>query len=186
MSDAGADCNEKVIVLGIGNVLLRDEGFGVRVLEYLVANYDFPDDVELIDGGTLGVELIRYVVGAGMLLIIDSINGGAKPGTLFRLADEQVAAHFAEKISVHEVGIQDILTMLQLTGRTIPRLVVIGAQPYDLEPGVGLSEPMQKLLPQFASGAISELKIWGVHPTRKIKTREIDYSVVAEAKFDRN
>ena len=153
-------------ILGIGNIILSDEGFGVRVVEYLEKNFTFPENVQLIDGGTLGVELMHFITGTERLLIIDSINGGAEPGKIFHLRDDELKNYFAQKISAHEVGIQDVLTMLELTGKKIPHIELIGAQPFSLEAGVELSEPMKKLLPLFADKAVAILKSWGLEVTR--------------------
>lgn len=153
-------------VLGIGNIILSDEGFGVRVVEYLEKNFTFPENVRLIDGGTLGVELMHFITGTERLLIIDSINGGAEPGKIFHLRDDELKNYFAQKISAHEVGIQDVLTMLELSGKKIPCVELIGAQPFSLEAGVELSEPMKKLLPLFADKAVAILKSWGLEVTR--------------------
>lgn len=153
-------------VLGVGNTILSDEGFGVRVVEYLEKNFVFPENVRLIDGGTLGVELMHFISGTRRLLIIDSINGGEVPGKTFHLRDDELKNYFAQKISAHEVGIQDVLTMLELTGKKIPRIELIGAQPFSLEAGTELSEPMQKLLPVFADKAVEILKSWGLEVTR--------------------
>ena len=147
-------------VLGIGNIILSDEGFGVRVVEYLKKNFTFPDNVNLIDGGTLGVELLHFIAGTRRLLIIDSINGGAAAGEIFHLRGDEIKNHFAQKISAHEVGIQDVLTMLELTDKKIPHVELIGAQPFSLEAGVELSEPMQKLVPVFAEKALEILRSW--------------------------
>lgn len=149
-------------VLGIGNTILSDEGFGVRVVEYLQKNFTFPENVNLIDGGTLGVELTHFVTGTRRLLIIDSIDGGVAPGTTFHLRDDEIHAHFAQKISAHEVGIQDVLTMLELSGKKIPRVELIGAQPFSLDAGVELTEPMKKLVPIFADKAVEILRSWGL------------------------
>ena len=92
-------------ILGVGNIILSDEGFGVRVVEYLEKNFTFPDNVQLIDGGTLGVELTHFITGTKRLLIIDSIDGGAEAGATFHLRGDEIKAHFAQKISAHEVGI---------------------------------------------------------------------------------
>ena len=152
----------EITVLGIGNIILSDEGFGVRVVEYLQDNYKFPDNIALIDGGTLGIELTQFITGTKKLLIIDSIDGGKEPGTSFYLAGEELKTHFREKISAHEVGIQDVLTMLELTGKAIPEVVVIGAQPYSLEAGVELTEQMKTLIPTIADRALEILKSWNV------------------------
>ena len=150
------------MVLGIGNIILSDEGFGVRVVEYLEKNFTFPENVGLIDGGTLGVELTHFITGTRRLLIIESIDGGAEAGKIFHLRDEEIKAHFAQKISAHEVGIQEVLTILELTGKKIPHVELIGAQPFSLEAGVELTEPMKNLVPLFADKAVEILKSWGL------------------------
>lgn len=170
----------EVTILGVGNVILRDEGFGVRVAEYLDAYYDFPESVQVIDGGTLGIELTQYVTGTKKLLVIDSINGGQAPGTRFHFHNDDIMAHFQDKLSAHEVGIQDVLALLTVTGRKIPEVVVLGAQPYDLEAGVELSPEMKKLLPLIAQEAIDVLKEWGIAVKEKEAGRSLDYGVVAE------
>ena len=152
--------SQEITILGIGNIILSDEGFGVRVVEYLQKNFDFPDNVALIDGGTLGIELTQFITGTKKLLIIDSIDGDKEPGTIFHLFGEEIKKHFSEKISAHEIGIQDVLTMLELTGKTIPEVVVIGAQPFSLEAGVELTPQMQKLMPVIAEKALEILKSW--------------------------
>ena len=169
-----------VTLLGVGNVILRDEGFGVRGAEYLDAHYDFPESVQVIDGGTLGIELTQYVTGTKKLLVIDSINGGQAPGTRFHFHNDDIMAHFQDKLSAHEVGIQDVLALLTVTGRKIPEVVVLGAQPYDLEAGVELSPEMKKLLPLIAQEAIDVLKEWGIEANEKEAGRSLDYGVVAE------
>ncbi len=173
-----------VTVLGVGNVILRDEGFGVRVAEYLDAHYDFPENVQIVDGGTLGIELTQFVTGTKKLLVIDSINGHAAPGTRFAIRDDDVLAHFQDKISAHEVGIQDVLALLEVTGHKIPTVTVLGAQPYNLEAGVELSEEMKKLVPEVAEEALAELKTWGVEATAKEHVAPVDIGRVAEAVAD--
>ena len=175
-----------VTILGVGNVILRDEGFGVRVAEYLDAHYAFPENVQIVDGGTLGIELTQYVTGTNKLLVIDSINGGAEPGTLFRFHNDDVMDHFQEKISAHEVGIQDVLALLTVTGHKIPDVVVIGAQPYDLEAGVELSPGMQKLMPQVVEQALKELEAWGIKPREKENAAALDFGIVAEEAIRRD
>ena len=170
----------EVTILGIGNIILRDEGFGVRVAEYLDKHYEFPDNVQIVDGGTLGIELTQYVTGTEKLLVIDSINGGAEPGTTFRFHNDDVMEHFQDKLSAHEVGIQDVLGLLTVTGHKIPDVVVIGAQPYDVEAGVELSDGMLKLLPQMVEQALSELKKWGIVPKLRTGVEDMDYNKVAE------
>lgn len=159
----------EITVLGVGNTILSDEGFGVRVVEFLRANYDFPANVQLIDGGTLGVELTHFIVGTSKLLIVDSIEGGAAPGTTFHLSGDEIRHHFTQKISAHEFGIQDILTTLELTGKKIPVVELIGAQPFSLNAGVELSPQMKKLLPILSQKALEILLKWNVRPVPRGK-----------------
>lgn len=163
-----------VTVLGIGNIVLLDEGFGVRAAEALDAAYEMPDNVQILDGGTLGMELMRFIPGTQKLLIIDSINGGAEPGTIFRFTDREVMEHFNDKLSAHEVGIQDVLAFLKVTGHEIPKVVVIGAQPYKLGAGVDLSPEMEQLLPRMVELAVKELQAWGIEPQKRLQGKELD------------
>ncbi len=153
---------KEITVLGIGNTILSDEGFGVKVVEYLRGNYKFPENVNLIDGGTLGVELQHFIIGTQKLLIIDSIDGGAAAGTTFHLHGGEILKYFTQKISAHEIGIQDILTMLEITGKKIPCVELLGAQPFSLDAGINLTPQMQKLLLIFADKALEILKSWQV------------------------
>ncbi len=169
-----------VTILGIGNVILKDEGFGVRVVEYLDSHYEFPDSVQIVDGGTLGIELTQYLTGTKKLLVVDSINGGSEPGTTFIFRNDQVMAHFQDKLSAHEVGIQDVLALLTITGKKIPEIAVIGAQPVSVEAGVELTDKMQSLLPKIAGQALEILKEWGISPTPKSTAINQDLNSVAE------
>ena len=175
-----------VTILGVGNVILRDEGFGVRVAEYLDAHYDFPENVQIVDGGTLGIELTQCVTGTKKLLVIDSINGHAAPGTRFAFRDDDVLAHFQDKISAHEVGIQDVLALLTVTGRKIPTVTVLGVQPYDLEAGVELSDEMKALVPEVVEEALAELRRWGIEATPKEHVSAVETDRVAEAIAGKN
>ena len=163
-----------VTILGVGNVIqhggLAAAGGGAHQQR----------TAPVVDGGTLGIELTQYVTGTKKLLVIDSINGGQEPGTRFHFHNDDIMAHFQDKLSAHEVGIQDVLALLTVTGRKIPEVVVLGAQPYDLEAGVELSLEMKALLPLVAQEAIDVLKEWGIEVKEKAEERSLDYGVVAE------
>ena len=152
----------EITVLGVGNVILSDEGFGVRVAEALDAAYEFPDNVQVLDGGTLGLELLRFVTGTKKLLILDAVKTDEHSGACYRFAGDEVKAHFREKLSAHEIGIQDVLTFLEVTGKPIGEIVVIGAEPVTLEAGLSLSPELAALVPRAAAMAAAELSRWGV------------------------
>lgn len=154
---------EKIIVLGVGNILMQDEGFGVRVVEELTRRYAFPDNVQVLDGGTLGMELLRFIAGAGRLLIIDAVNGGCPPGEFYQFANEEVKAYFREKVSMHELGIQDVLAALELIEEPVKEVVVLGIQPAVIDVGLELSEIVQPGVDQAAAKAIEVLRSWGIN-----------------------
>ena len=154
----------EITVLGVGNLILTDEGFGVHVINYLNEHYEFDDRVQLIDGGTLGIELTHFITGTKRLLIVDAVDGGLEPGTIYRLTGDEIKTHFRQKISAHEVGIEEVLTLLELTGRPIEEVIVLGAQPFDMNAGVGLSDNMKKILPSVVDSAVEILTDWGVKP----------------------
>ena len=158
----------EITVLGIGNTILSDEGFGVRVVEFLQSNYEFPENVQLLDGGTLGVELMHFVVGTEKLLIIDSIDGGVESGKEFHLRGDEIKKHFTQKISVHEVGIQDVLTILEVTGKKFPVTELIGVQPYKIDVGTELTAEIKNFVPIFAEKALNILTTWSVNWRKKI------------------
>ena len=157
----------RVTVLGVGNILLSDEGFGVRVAERLDAMYEFPSDTQISDGGTLGMELLRFVTGTEKLLVLDALKEGGAHGKCRRLAGDEVRAHFREKLSAHEIGVQDVLTFLEVTGKPIGEVVVIGAEPLSLEAGLSLSPKLLPLVDEAAAMAVAELARWEVELTRK-------------------
>ena len=95
-------------------------------------------------------------------MILDAVSGDGAPGTTYRFEDDAIMAHFQEKVSSHEIGIQDVLAWLTVTDRAIPNVVVLGMQPYDLSAGLTLSTAMEAALPAFAQRAAEELRAWGV------------------------
>lgn len=152
--------SKRIIVLGVGNIVLGDEGFGVRAMEKLRDSGKYGEDIEFIDGGTLGMELLPFITGADCLLILDAVRGDGEPGKAYRFTGTEVAVHFAEKLSAHEIGIQDVLTTLELTGQAIPMVTVIGAEPLRLEAGIELSKTMETALPEICRLAAVELNNW--------------------------
>lgn len=151
-----------ITVLGIGNILLQDEGFGVRVVERLAERYRFPDEVQVLDGGTLGMELVRFLSETKRLLIIDAINGEGPPGTFYRIAGDEVQAYFREKVSMHELGIKDVLAVLGVTGHPVDEVVIMGVQPQSLDIGLELTPIVAEALDKAVIAALTELKRWQV------------------------
>ena len=127
------------LVLGIGNLLLQDEGAGVRAVEQFARSYAIPAGVELLDGGTSGIELLHYIQDRDTLIIIDVVKGGSRPGTVFRFEGEAVPALFQKKISPHQLGLSDLLATALLTDRMPRKVVLLGIEPKTVDTGLEMS-----------------------------------------------
>ncbi len=154
----------RVCILGIGNLLWADEGFGVRCLDRLQREQEFDGAVELVDGGTQGLYLLPYVQEADRLLIFDAIDYGLAAGTLKVVRDAEVPRFMgAKKMSLHQTGFQEVLQLALLTGRYPRHVTLIGCQPEELEDYGGSLRPVVKqALEQALLLGLQELADWGV------------------------
>ncbi len=150
------------LVLGLGNTIMSDDGFGVRVIDELSSRYRFPGEVRLLDGGTLGLDLLPHLEGVDRLLIVDALEMQAAPGTVFRLEGEEVPRAFAGKLSVHQMGVQDLLAVSELMGHLPGELVVWGVQPQSIEMGTELTATVAAAVAAVVAGVVGELRRWGV------------------------
>lgn len=151
-----------VVVMGIGNVLWADEGFGVRAIEALHERYAFPAEVRLIEGGTQGVYLLESVKSARRLLIFDAVDFALPPGTLRVFEDDDVPAWGAAKMSLHQSSFEEVLALAKLAGSFPERIVLIGVQPAELgDFGGSLSDPVRARLDEAVRIAEATLRGWG-------------------------
>ncbi|KGK91640.1 Ni,Fe-hydrogenase maturation factor [Desulfosporosinus sp. HMP52] len=146
----------KIMVMGVGNILLSDEGLGVRFLD-IFAKDTFPDNVELLEGGTAGLELVHLIQDVDFLIIIDAINANAEPGALFRFqpGDLQVIPEQYE-VSFHQIGIVEVLTMAKILGNA-PQTLIFGIQPKSLEWGLEISADIEALFPRLKELVLKEI-----------------------------
>jgi hydrogenase maturation protease len=168
------ESTRKILVLGIGNILWGDEGFGVRALEVFNALYATPENVSLLDGGTQGLYLVQFVQEADDLLVFDAIDYGLEPGTLKLVQGNEVPKFTgAKKMSLHQTGFQEVLSAADLMGDYPERLALIGCQPLDLEDWGGpLTAPVRDRLVQAAQLAAVILEQWGA-PCRRRAPGEV-------------
>jgi hydrogenase maturation protease len=163
-----ASCPTRITVLGIGNVLWADEGFGVRCLEALQNHYEMPQHVQVVDGGTQGLYLIQFVQDCDCLLIFDAIDYGLTPGTLLYATDEDVPKYFGvKKMSLHQTAFQEVLALAQLTGHYPKHVALIGCQPEELDDyGGSLRACVKAAIPAAIAQASAQLAVWGtiLHP----------------------
>ncbi|MDC7787003.1 HyaD/HybD family hydrogenase maturation endopeptidase [Rhodoplanes sp. TEM] len=154
----------RTLVLGIGNILWGDEGFGIRAVEEFFRAWSMPEDVAVIDGGTQGLYLVQFVTGADRLLVFDAIDYGLPPGTLKIVRDGEVPKFTgAKKMSLHQTGFQEVLSAADLLGRYPARLALVGCQPLDLENwGGALTDPVRNAVAPAIAAAVDILREWGV------------------------
>ena len=159
----------EVLVLGIGNLLWADEGFGIRCVEQLAAEWDVPAGVQVMDGGTQGLYLLPYVQAARRLIVFDAIDYGLPPGTMKRVEGDEVPRFMgAKKMSLHQTGFQEVLAAAALTDQLPESLLLIGVQPEELEDyGGSLRAPVKARLGEAVGMAVAQLADWGFAPTRR-------------------
>jgi hydrogenase maturation protease len=155
------DC--EVLVLGIGNLLWADEGFGVRCVEQLAAEWELPPGITVMDGGTQGLYLLPYVQAARRLIVFDAIDYGLEPGTMKRVEGDEVPRFMgAKKMSLHQTGFQEVISAADLTGQLPESLLLIGVQPEELEDYGGSLRPAVKArLGDAVAMAVVQLRDWG-------------------------
>lgn len=145
---------ETTLVLGIGNILWADEGFGVRVVEQIAQRHAFPDPVRVMDGGTQGLFLLPFLEGLDTLIIVDAVDFGLPPATLHVVRDADVPVMLgARKMSLHQTGFQEVLALMQLRDQMPRHVVLVGVQPVMLEDyGGGLTpEVAEQIEPAVAT-----------------------------------
>lgn len=137
----------KRVVLGIGNLLMRDDGIGVHAIRALDGR--LPKDVELVDGGTAGCDLLPYMTGAEKIIIIDALQGGGPPGAVYRLTPQDCEEQsLGGTISLHDLGIMVVLHDLELLEGQMPPVVIIGVEPKEIDWGMELTPEVEKSLPR--------------------------------------
>jgi len=150
------------VVIGLGNIVLTDDGLGVHALRRFRDRHAVGNDVQLIEGGTAGLLLLPYLADARRVIIIDAIDTDAAPGTLVRLDGEDWVSAFESGMTPHDVGLVDLLGAAQLSGAWPERLVLHGVQPASTAIGTELSAPVAAALEPLVDAVAAELTLWGV------------------------
>lgn len=151
---------DRTLVLGVGNILLSDDGFGVHAVEYLKQNCPIMEQVELLDGGTLGLDLLPTLRGVKQLILLDAISGGSTPGTVYAIEKKDLSLYFRDKVSVHQLGIQEVLSLLEVLEDPIEDILVLGVEPESMEVGLMMSPVVAEELPQVAQQVMDQLTKW--------------------------
>ena len=144
---------DRKVVLGLGNLLLSDEGIGLHALKLLCDQLDASMGVEFVDGGVLGLDLLPLVETTSHMLVIDALDAGLPPGSLVELIDDQIPRFAGIKLSQHQLGFQEVLGVAQFRSRLPEYLHLVGVQPASMHLGLKLSPPVKQVLPQVVSRA---------------------------------
>ncbi len=162
MTEAPSD-QPQVTILGIGNILLTDEGFGVRVIEKLFEDYEFPDNVAVVEGGVLGIHLLGTLSKADHLIVVDAVKNKQPPGTLYRLEKDELPERILMKNSLHQTDFLETLTLCQMIDKSPETIVVLGAEPEDIEThSVDLTPVVAARLDDTVALVLRELERLGV------------------------
>ena len=147
---------KSTLILGIGNILLRDEGVGVHVVRRM-KGMDLPKDVEVLDGGTAGLELVDFIENRRKLIVVDAVKTGDKPGTIYRLIETNLKIKPKAIMSFHEIDFLDALYMSDVMKNKPKEIIVIGVEPKDMSDGVELSPEIEERIPRIIEFVMKEL-----------------------------
>jgi hydrogenase maturation protease len=154
----------QVLVLGVGNILLQDEGVGVRVVQEFQRRFQLPAGVDVLDGGTAGMCLIEDILDKDHVIIVDAVQTGQPPGTLVRLTGDEVPVFLQQRISPHQLGLSEVLATLALIDKKPQHLVLIGIVPKSMELSLELSAEIEHQVNVLIDKVVAELAAIGVRP----------------------
>jgi hydrogenase maturation protease len=147
-----------ILILGVGNLLLRDEGVGIHVVRKL-SEMDLPDYVEVCDGGTSGMDLVDEFEGRKKVIFVDTVKGGNKPGSLYRMTTEDIEETEKQRITLHDVDVVDLLKLVDFYGIPRPEIVIYGVEPKDMvSMDMELSPEVAEKVPKLIDYVLKEIK----------------------------
>ena len=152
----------KVTLIGLGNLLMRDEGVGVHAVRYLEAHYEIPPGLEVVDGGTFALDLLPYIENRDRVLFVDAVNFRKEPGYIGVLQNQEIPALFGVKGSLHHLGLMDVLAAAQLLEVIPPEICLIGIQPQTIATGLELTDLIQGRLAALVARILAQLQAWGL------------------------
>lgn len=156
-----SESDKSILVLGVGNVLMHDEGVGVRVVEHLAENYDFSENVEIMDGGAGGLRLTEELTSHGQVVIVDAVVNGGQPGDLYRLEGDDLKLSLTFKQSMHETDLLETMACCEIIGSR-PNCVVLGMEPLNIEGwSLELTPPCAAAFPALVARVLDEIRALG-------------------------
>jgi len=163
-----------VLVLGLGNVVCTDDGAGIAAIHKLIREYDLPEEVRALDGGTLGLSLLPLVGSADQVILVDAIRAEGPAGTLVRIEGDEVAPAVYERLSPHQIGVADLLAGASLIDRYPDRVLILGVVPESIDLGLGRTPAVDAAIPALVLRIVEELVALGYPPVRSERRDEGD------------
>ena len=149
------------VIIGIGNILLKDDGVGVHVIKQL-ENENLPSTIELVDGGTSTLDTVSYFLEYNKVIIVDCLKAGYKSGTIYKINPEEIKNYKTENLSIHEVQILDVVKMANMLGK-FPEVVIFGIEPEEICLDTEMTESIKKKIPEVMKYIKAELNICGIN-----------------------
>jgi hydrogenase maturation protease len=162
-----------IAVIGIGNTLMSDEGVGVHIVNTLIENYHFSPEIMLIDGGTAGMELLQFFQDNEKIIIVDAVNFDQQPGFIGSIENDDILTRLNNKLSLHHLGITDVLASLKLTGGKANEIFLLGIQPESIEVGLELTTVIAEKKDKMCRIILQKLEDWGVIIRKKERNIKI-------------
>jgi hydrogenase maturation protease len=169
-------CNKKGVILGVGNILHADDGIGIKILKLLDAQYEFPQEVELVDGGTVGAQLDTSIVNRDWIIIIDALDVKGHPGEVKVLTgDSFINRPSAAKMSPHQVGFLDLIQLMKMEGTEPKQIDLIGVIPANTNDGLAITPEVENSTAEVIETLLEMLKLRGVVPKKREPALAPDY-----------
>lgn len=163
------DCTAATtLVLGVGNLVMSDDGIGVLVVQKLQREYRLPPEVTVMDGGTLGLDILPRLENIERLIVVDALETGKVPGSCIRLTGDDIPLALETKLSPHQMGLKDLLTVSTLMGHAPREMVLIGVQPGSIQMGTELTPAVEARLETMLEDVLETLKAWGITTGKNI------------------
>ncbi|MCF7823169.1 MAG: HyaD/HybD family hydrogenase maturation endopeptidase [Candidatus Marinimicrobia bacterium] len=160
--------NPEVVVIGLGNILMEDEGVGVHAVRHLEDKYRFNPEIEIVDGGTSGLDLLPFFGPEKSILLIDAVNFNMEPGTVASLEDDAILAQLDPKISLHHLGLSDLISISELTDRKAKKMTLLGIQPESMDNlDLEMTDTIKGIFDKVIQNALRILNEWGIDSQKK-------------------
>jgi len=151
-----------ITILGLGNILMTDEGVGVHTVNEFEKRYEVPDYVEIVDGGAAGLDLIPFIEGREKVLMVDAVNFDREPGFIDTLENEAIPIRLTQKASMHHLGLMDVLCIVRMSGNIPKDMCIIGIQPKSLDLGIDMTKEIWDKEQELIDRIVAKLREWNI------------------------